>query len=62
MAVRDLEPVWHRQTKLNFQMADGHAEYIYALDTFEGRDASDSLHGTLWDYESGTINGEANSK
>jgi hypothetical protein len=43
-------------------MADGHAEYIYALDTFEGRDASDSLHGTLWDYESGTINGEANSK
>jgi hypothetical protein len=45
-------PFWcmnHREAMLNFQMADGHAIYIPALDSFFNRDNVDSLHGTLWD-------------
>jgi hypothetical protein len=61
----DYFPYWymnHRDTMLNFQMADGHAVYILALDTFFDRDNSGSLHGTMWDYEAATVDGVANSK
>jgi prepilin-type N-terminal cleavage/methylation domain-containing protein len=58
-------PLWymnHRNVMLNFQMADGHAIYIDALKTFDNRDNSSSLHGTIWDYEDGTVDGVANNK
>ena len=61
----DYYPWWymnHRAVMLNFQMADGHAVYIDALDTFDNRDHDDSLHGTLWDYEDGTPDGVANGQ
>lgn len=61
----DYFPFWymnHRDTMLNFQMADGHAIYILATDTFNNRDNDDSLHGTIWDYEDATIDGVANSQ